>query len=1818
MAFHSWRKVLGWVARSAKLEAARKRKAARLAVEALEDRQLLTVSVGNPVVLINFAPTGSPEGTALSLTSSVTDPGATITNYDWRATKDGTAYAAGTHANFGFRPTDNGLYVVSLQVTDSEGNTGTDSKTIVVNNVDPFNLNLNLNPSSIDENGSVTLGGSFSDPGTRDTHQVEINWGDGSSQILDLARGVLSFGGLDHTYADDAETPYEISVTVTDKDGGSGSTTRSLSVAGVAPTPTIAGAPNSTTEGAKISLSALATDPSPIDTKAGFAYAWTVTKNGAAYTDGTGDTLDFSPDDNGIYVVNLTATDQDGAVGSTSQSITVTNVAPTATITGPPASSPEGTALTLGSIATDPGIADTLSYVWSVTRDGKDYSGSTDAGFTFTPVDNGTYAVSLTVTDDDGDSTTTDATIEVTNVPPSAAILHELDTDENDAPTAAEGSEITLEASAEDAGVEDTLTYAWSVTKDGDPYTDGEGTHFSFTPDDNGSYVVTLTVTDNDGASGSDSLTIAVTNVAPTVAITGAPETSSEGTEISLGSSVADAGSADTLTYVWSVTKDGDDYDDGEGTSFSFTPNDNGSYVVSLTVTDDEGASTTDTKTIAVTNVAPSIQINGAPSGHILEGDSVALSVALSDPGSSDTQVYTWSVTRNGVPESIGASEEHATTFGGPAGDDGTYVISLTVTDKDGASTTDSVTIEVDNVAPTATITGAPTSSVEGTTINLGSSVGDPGEEDVEAGFSYSWSVTKDGDEYDDGTGASFSFTPVDNGSYVVNLIVTDKDGATSSDSRTISVTNAAPVATILDAPTSSSEGTEITLNGSATDAGTDDKLSFVWSVTKDDNAYDAGTGSSFSFTPDDNGTYVVMLTVTDNDGDSGSDSRTITVGNVAPTASITGAPETSPEGTKISLGSSVSDAGAADSLSYAWSVTKDGNAYKDGDGTTFCFTPDDNGSYVVSLTVTDDDGGTATDTKTIAVTNVAPTIQITGAPSGHIQEGEAVNLGGALADPGTADTHVYTWTVTRNGDAIDLDDDEEHLTTFGGAPQDDGTYVITLTVTDKDGASASDSVTVEVDNVAPTVSITGVPTSSVEGTTINLGSAVSDPGDADEEAGFSYAWTVTKDGNAYTDGTGSSFSFTPTDNGSYVVSLTVTDKDGATGTDSQTINVTNAPPVVSITNGPTVSLPAWSEIALGSSVSDPGSSDSLSYNWSVTLDGEEFELPEEIETDGETFTFTPEEGGTYEITLTVTDDDGDSGSSSVSVVVTNTAPTAMITHHLGTNISGDLTSPEGIRICLGSEVEDLTPNFVHTYAWSVTKDGQAYSLPGDVATDGTSFRFRPDDNGTYVVSLQVENQHDDSGFDSVTIYVTNVAPLASIVNAPSSVLEGSVIDLTSTVSDPGTADIITYAWSVTKDGNAFSSGTAAAFSFTADDNGSYVVSLTVTDDDGDSSTTSTTVEVTNVAPSVGITHSLGTDGGGNLTATEGSTIALGSSVTDPGTADTLTYAWSVTKDGNAYASGSAATFDFTPNDNGTYVVSLTVTDDDGASGTDSATIVVTNVNPTAIINGIGAYHPEGSAIPMTAGVSDPGTQDTFTYAWQVKKNGFTVYTGTGANFTFTPQDSGIYTVKLTVTDKDGGVGVLSQDIDVANVAPTASITGVPSSNPTEGTTINLGSTASDPSFFDQLGLNRSWLVTKNGATYKTGTGSSFNFKPDDNGTYVVTLTVSDDDGGSVTDTATIVVDNAAPTGSINGGSNPRVNHSVNLNANNVQDPSSVDDATLTYLWTVKRGATTIATGSNSSISFTPQFTGTYQVTLKVTDKDGAEATFTKTLNVTS
>jgi len=162
--------------------------------------------------------------------------------------------------------------------------------------------------------------------------------------------------------------------------------------------------------------------------------------------------------------------------------------------------------------------------------------------------------------------------------------------------------------------------------------------------------------------------------------------------------------------------------------------------------------------------------------------------------------------------------------------------------------------------------------------------------------------------------------------------------------------------------------------------------------------------------------------------------------------AMITGAPTSSAEGTPITL---KGYAAGFDDLALAWSVAKNGTDYASGNGSDFAFTPDDDGIYVVTLVASDSTGRQAADHATVTVTNVAPTIELSGISTA--QEGATYELTLKATDPG-ADT-IRLWTVNW-GDGITQAVDG--ATSILRHHYSRGSYRILVAAEDEDGVYGS------------------------------------------------------------------------------------------------------------------------------------------------------------------------------------------------------------------------------------------------------------------------------------------------------------------------------------------------------------------------------------------------------------------------------------------------------------------------------------------------------------------------------------------------------------------------------------------------------------------------------------------------------------------------------------------------------------------------------------------------------------------------------------------
>ena len=229
---------------------------------------------------------------------------------------------------------------------------------------------------------------------------------------------------------------------------------------------------------------------------------------------------------------------------------------------------------------------------------------------------------------------------------------------------------------------------------------------------------------------------------------------------------------------------------------------------------------------------------------------------------------------------------------------------------------------------------------------------------------------------------------------------------------------------------------------------------------------------------------------------------------NTPPTSNA-GADQTVNENTPVSLSGSGAD--AEDTVHYSWTQTSGTTVMLSGaDTENASFTaPEVNADedLVFQLTVTDADGASATDTVTVSVANVpnVPPMADAG-PDQTVDETMPVSLSGSGVDAEGA--VQYSWTQTSGTTVMLSDADTENASFTAPNVDADEDLVFQLTVTDDDGASATDTVTVTVLWSEVTYTIT---------TIAGADSASGDGGPATEALlTFPYSVAVDEEGNLY------------------------------------------------------------------------------------------------------------------------------------------------------------------------------------------------------------------------------------------------------------------------------------------------------------------------------------------------------------------------------------------------------------------------------------------------------------------------------------------------------------------------------------------------------------------------------------------------------------------------------------------------------------------------------------------------------------------------------
>jgi autotransporter-associated beta strand protein len=564
------------------------------------------------------------------------------------------------------------------------GGAGNTVLTFVGSNTTPTSLSLNIPAAS--EGAVSTLTATFTDPDVGDSWTATVDWGDGSPADTGLSIATTGLPKPTHTYLNNTNSPYTVTVTITDAGGASVSGTTTATVTNVAPsavvvTPSAA----SINEGdATFSISGSFVDGAPTTSSDDHAIhiQWGDgnTTDVGTFSTGTGlgaGVTTYGPVSHtyadlkspfGVAssadTITVTVKDQDLATGSNTGSVTVNNVAPTL-VTAPV--NPDFANCTLD-------LSNVNFLLWTATC----------------PVQ-----VVATFT-------------EPTNV--NEGSTYKVDVKFSDSVTSNFDSSTATNQSSPST-VNKSLTF------------------FIF----NQPIQACTTVTDHNTGVSNQVCNNFTFNTPPAnttiTSITAASNPPDEGQLVTLNGSFDDPnnGTADihTITVRWGDGTADDTFvtpaADGNGLTFSrtHTYKDNGSYKVQI-ISNLDGSNAADpnlpvataaalpspTTTLVVNNVAPTMNTVSATGGN--ENDTVTLTGNIVDPGVLDsfTLHVDWGDgTTSDVPLAVAATSFSTTHqyLNNPAphpSAGGNFTINLTLTDKDGGVGLASTTSTINNVAP--------------------------------------------------------------------------------------------------------------------------------------------------------------------------------------------------------------------------------------------------------------------------------------------------------------------------------------------------------------------------------------------------------------------------------------------------------------------------------------------------------------------------------------------------------------------------------------------------------------------------------------------------------------------------------------------------------------------------------------------------------------------------------------------------------------------------------------------------------------------------------------------------------------------------------------------------------------------------------------------------------------------------------------------------------------------------------------------------------------------------------------------------------------
>ncbi|EPF3064658.1 BapA-related adhesin SiiEA [Escherichia coli] len=1035
-------------------------------------------------------------------------------------------------------------------------------------------------------------------------------------------------------------------------------------------------------------------------------------------------------------------------------------------------------------------------------------------------------------------------------------------------------------------------------------------------------------------------------------------------------------------------------------------------------------------------------------------------------------------------------------------------------------------------------------------------------------------------------------------GNYAVNASVSDRAGNSTSHSANFTVDTSAPVVSVNtvagdDILNNAEQAVAQIISGQVSGASPGDTVTVklgthvLTGIVLADGSWNVALDPAVTRTLD-RGANTIFVTVTDTAGNTGAASRAITLVGVSPLITINTVSgddiiSGAEKGAPLTLTGSTQQAETGQTVtvtlagqSFTTTVQADGSWSLTVPAAAMGNLPD--GAVAITASVTDLSGNTGNTSRTITVDSQAPALSIDPLTADNIIN--AAESGQDLPITGTTDAQPgQTVTVTLNGQ------------TYQGVVQPDGTWSVTVpaanvgaladgnatvtaSVNDIAGNPTSVSRVALVDATPPVVTINPVATDNVINTPEHTQAQIISGTVTGAQAGDIV--TVTLNNVDYTtvvDGSGNWSLGVPASvvsglvDGSYPINVSVTDRAGNTGSQSLTVTVNTAAPLIGINSIAGDDVINASE--KGADLQITGTSDQpVNTAITVTLNGQNYTTT--TDASGNWSVTVPASAVTalgqanYTVTAAVTSNIGNSNTASHNVLVDSALPGVTINPvatddiinaaeaGVAQTISGQVTGAEDgdtVTITLGGNTYTATVG--SNFTWSV-------SVPAaDIQALG---------NGDLTVSASVTNQNGNTGSGTRDITIDANLPglrvdtvagddvVNIIEHGQALVVTGSSSGLAEGTPLTVTINNVEYTTAVQADGSWSVGVTAAQVSTWP----AGTVNIAVSGESSAGNSVSITHPVTvDLTPAAIAINTIATDDVINA-AEKGADLTLSGTTTnvEPGQTVTVTfggknYTASVASDGSWTATLPAA--DLTALPEGSASAQASVSNINGNSASAVHNYSVDSSAPTIIINTVASDNIV-NASEADAGVTVSGS--TTAEAGQIVT--VTLNSPTVQTYQATVQADGSWSINIpaadlealtdgshtltaTVNDKAGNPASTTHNLAVDLTVPVLTINTIAGDdiiNAAEhGQALVISGSSTGGEAGDVV------TVTLNSKTYTTTLDASGNWSVGvpaadvtalGSGPQTVMATVTDAAGNSDSETHTVTVNLTAPTIGIN------------------------------------------------------------------------------------